>query len=465
MADRRTDNPRALPQTPQNTNTTNRTGTSTSSPGSSTIIDRPQRRRRHRRQRPCGERASSCTSKSGRRPTPTGACHALHTHPTATPHSPPPSTSTEPHNQKPPASHAPHHHHSRAVPHAGSPGAGYAGVAITPAGFVPIPSLLHLLRPRYLLHRCRKALLKPIASQPLCGVRVLTTTPTITTNHRLIHATPLTSTTNHSTPVLAPSLAAAAASSSTLGPTAPLAPGYHCLRFAPNPLNPHAAPPICTHKAYLPPPSLDPDPRAAAGAAIASIARRGQASEQGGEGEDDLVGGVTLLLLARGEALASDAARARERVRVAEAVAAWGGEVVVVEYRQANSLSPSSSLSSLLSLQMGERGGVRVVPFVVDEEEGEGELRAGRRHALDRWVGGWHNQGKWRFVSLDLLVTFMTHDIRAMPTNTPECCPSRPWWAWGWTLCARASSSRSTQPSSVRAHAAFSSLWSLSLSL
>ena len=150
---------------------------------------------------------------------------------------------------------------------------------------------------------------------------------------------------------------------------APLGPGYHCLRFRPHPLNPQGGPPVCVEKAYPPAshdddssfPSLLGEPPQPAPMAVARGRRRGQGLEEAEEEGDGVVvvGGVTLLLLARADAWGADATAARrlERARVAEAVAAWGGEVVVVEYRVGAGEGTEEAWE-------GE-GGVRVLPFVV----------------------------------------------------------------------------------------------------
>lgn len=142
---------------------------------------------------------------------------------------------------------------------------------------------------------------------------------------------------------------------------APLGPGFYCVRFAPSPLNPRTAPPVCVEKAY-------PSPEEASSITTAVERRRAEEGQADGEGEGapPLID-VTLLLLARGDAWgANDAGREEERARVAEAVAAWGegGDVVVVEYRDdASSLSSSS-----VSFVVKPREGVRVLPFVVPED-------------------------------------------------------------------------------------------------
>lgn len=150
---------------------------------------------------------------------------------------------------------------------------------------------------------------------------------------------------------------------------AALGPGYHCLRFRPNPLNLRGAPPVCAEKAYPEengrlPPAFDNGPSQQA--LEARHRRRGQGEEEDG------VGGVTLLVLARGDGWGGDmTARRRERARVGEAVASWGGEVVVVEYRVVGSGEGEEE----------EYGaGVRVLPFVVpDAAEDRCDSRFGDR--------------------------------------------------------------------------------------
>lgn len=114
-------------------------------------------------------------------------------------------------------------------------------------------------------------------------------------------------------------------------------------------------------------PSLwDEPPQQPPPTAVARGRRRGQGREEAEQEEEEeegdgvvVVGGVTLLLLARGDVWGADATAARrlERARVAEAVAAWGGEVVVVEYRVGGGQGKEEAWE-------GE-GGVRVLPFVV----------------------------------------------------------------------------------------------------
>lgn len=143
-----------------------------------------------------------------------------------------------------------------------------------------------------------------------------------------------------------------------------------------------------------------------------AVARREEQEEEETEDEQPMLG-VTLLLLARGDAWASEAARAKERGRVQAAVALWEGmDVVVVEYRDDDeAAASSSSLESFLKEEEVEgQGRVRVLPFVVD--------------------GG----------GRDRLVPKHTHGQPPPPTTTQSyhfthqhtkstggvCCPSRP---------------------------------------
>lgn len=149
-----------------------------------------------------------------------------------------------------------------------------------------------------------------------------------------------------------------------------LGPGFHCLRFAPNPLNPGAAPPICTERTYR----LSIEEKETTATAVARR-RRVEGLEKKKEEEEEAsdVLGVTLLLLARGDAWGANAAgREEERAAMAEAVAAWeGGEVIVVEYRDASSPFFASSTELLLGGLEGQGAGrVRVLPFVVPGDNG-----------------------------------------------------------------------------------------------